>query len=49
MHLVGFTMEICYDARPCEHQICKDTGFQYREALRFPKEYSSCMNVLYNK
>ena len=49
MHLVGFTMEIYYDARPCELQICKDTGFQYRKALRYPKEYISCMNVLHNK
>ena len=22
MHLVGFTIEMCYDARPCERQIC---------------------------
>jgi len=21
-HLVGFTIDICYDARPYEHQIC---------------------------
>jgi len=22
MHLVGFTIEIYYDARPCEREIC---------------------------
>jgi len=24
VHLVGFTIEIYYDAHPCEHQICYD-------------------------